>query len=188
MLEETHRGWEYRMDAAQDCLTLSLLCLMAPCRKPGRQHCTTLYGQLTKPRCTWWTSWCRTGTCFKICFTPKSWNGLSQIYVSASARHVTQTDVQTPVKRSGGLEEKNVACVTFVETWCVKIDVSVCCESSSSCWKGRGKLSSQLSSHSHKAKRNGSSTFLLCLNLFLSFQLFTHQCSNRTKPPQCSSH
>lgn len=62
MLKETQRGREYRMDAAQDCLTVSLLCLMAPCRKPERQHCTTLYGLLTRPRCIWWTSLCRTGT------------------------------------------------------------------------------------------------------------------------------
>lgn len=44
-----------------DCLTMSLLCLMAPCRKPGRQHCTTLYVLLTRPHCTWWISSCRTG-------------------------------------------------------------------------------------------------------------------------------
>lgn len=62
MLKESQTEREYRMDAAQDRPTESLLCLMAPCRKLERLHCITLYGLLTRPPCTWWTSSCRTGT------------------------------------------------------------------------------------------------------------------------------
>lgn len=40
---------------------VSLLCLTAPYRKPERRHCTTLYGQLTRPHCIQWTSQYRTG-------------------------------------------------------------------------------------------------------------------------------
>lgn len=53
-------------------------------------------------------------------------------------------------------------------------NLSVCLQQVFSCTsvgskavESRRELSSPLSSHSHKAKRNGSSTFLLCLNLFL---------------------
>lgn len=50
-----------RRDSLIERCRCVVLCLTAPCRKPERLRCTTRCAPLTRPRCTWWTSWCRTG-------------------------------------------------------------------------------------------------------------------------------
>lgn len=136
MLQETRTGREYRMDAARDCLTLSLLCLVAPCRKPGRQHCTTLYGLLTRPRCTWWTSLCRTGTglffCFffYVCVIFNQKEGIEllnclRICGLALASHRNQTAVEI-LKHVSELE-KNNRVNNFVEMLSIKMSLSAVC-------------------------------------------------------------
>lgn len=127
MLKETQRGREYRMDAAQDCLTVSLLCLMAPCRKPERQHCTTLYGLLTRPHCTWWTSSCRTGTFLRAVHTKKPEYNCTSTQIGFSCSCELHS-CQNFLKHTSALEGNYIANNSFVETCSFKCDLCVCCE------------------------------------------------------------
>lgn len=101
------------MDAAQDCLTVSLLCLMAPCRKPERQHCTTLYGLLTRPRCIWWTSLCRTGTFQSHFHQQKKLESLAKLCGLGLAFHAGQRAVKIFFKHAIILEENQAVNSSF---------------------------------------------------------------------------
>lgn len=133
-----------------DCLTVSMLCLMAPCRKLERQHCTTLSGLQTRPHCIWWTSLFKTGTFSSCNHNHMKWEVcclkfLYQVKENCLFfKNITTASFKQPLFDLSLLQVAVFSCLLF----CALIKLL----------KHRGKLSTQLSLDSHKANRNGSST------------------------------
>lgn len=121
--------------------------------------------------------------------TKKKLESLAKLCGLWLAFHACQTAVMIFFKHAINLEENQAVNSSFCwkarhQIWsaCLLQAFLLLCFSLQYSSRRAEESLAPLGSHSHKANRNGSSTFLLCLNLFLSFRLFTHDCSDCTQP------
>lgn len=147
MLKDPHRGREYRMDAAQDCLTPCLCCVWWPPAGSRRDStallCTDCWPDLTAlsglPRAE--------QVDFKESFTTRMLGqGRISVRTGFGFSHKLNS-FEHFLKHTSGLEGNDVVNSSFVETLCISFDLSA---ESLPCpvpqpvvkrWKCRGKLS-----------------------------------------------